>query len=308
MTDIISSVHILWCLLALFPVAAIAQTQIEAPGGVAAGSITNSPITIGLPPAELIHLVEIFSQQIATSNEARTQAEARAAELATQLGFTREAVIGFFRILGEQEVPLEQIPTKLAEIAGRYRALIDRWSVLDPADPAAAELAARAKAAIDTGHYDEADAILSRAREREIAAARQAEQLALDAQQAAERRWLRAAEAEGKRGDLAMIRLRYIEAAQNYAAAADDVPSTRQDERRRYMEQEAFALSTQGEERADDMAAKEAIVRFRALADSSDRAVAPLEWARRQMYLGNALQKLGVREAGMTRLEEAVAA
>src|SRR3954451_2555865 len=80
------------------------QTRIEAPGGVAAQRIENSPITVGLPPAEQIRLVEIFSQQIAVSAEARAQAEARATKIAAEYGFTINAVIGLFRILGEQDV------------------------------------------------------------------------------------------------------------------------------------------------------------------------------------------------------------
>jgi hypothetical protein len=63
------------------------------------------------------------------------------------------------------------------------------------------------------------------------------------------RRWLRAAEADGKRGDLAMTRLRYAEAAQHYAAAAGNVPAARQDVRGRYLEQEALALYREGDER-----------------------------------------------------------
>ena len=98
---------------------------------MAAQSITNSPITFGLKPDEQLRMVEVFSQQITVSSEARAKAEARAAELGTQLGFTREAVIGFFRIVGEQDVPLERMPTKLGEIAARHRAMLDRWSVLE---------------------------------------------------------------------------------------------------------------------------------------------------------------------------------
>src|SRR5947209_13776192 len=112
--------------IVLVPVGATAQqSRIEAPGGVAAESITNSPITIGLPAAEQLRMVEIFSQQIVVTNEARVNAERRAEQLGTQLGVTRDAVIGFFRIIGEKDVPLEQIPTKLGEIASRHLALMD---------------------------------------------------------------------------------------------------------------------------------------------------------------------------------------
>jgi tetratricopeptide (TPR) repeat protein len=300
--------RILAALVAFLPVGVAAQTRIEAPGGVAAQTITNSPINIGATPAEQQALVAIFSQQIAVTSEARAKAEARAAELGTQLGFTQGAVISFFRIVGERDVPPEQIATKLGEIAAKHRALMDRWSVLDTADPATGALAAEAKAAIDAGRYDEADAMLVRARDQEIAAARQAEQLAHDAQQAAERRWLRAAEADGKRGDLAMTRLRYVEAAQHYAAAATSVPIARQRERRQYLWKEADALYHQGDERGDNKAAASAVDRYRALLGVMDRAAIPLDWAMTQMNLGNALQVLGDRAAGTERLEEAVAA
>jgi tetratricopeptide (TPR) repeat protein len=295
-------------LVAFLPLGVEAQTRIEAPGGVAAQTITNSPISIGATPAEQQALAAIFSQQIAVSSDARAKAEARAAELATQLGFTQGAVINFLRIVGEQDVPLEQIGTKLSEIAAKHRELMDRWSVLDMADPATAALAVQARAAIDEGRYDEADVALLRARDQEIAAAHQAEQLERDAKQAAERRWLRAAAADGKLGDLAMTRLRYVDAAQHYAAAANRVPAERHGERREYLEQEAFALYRQGAERGDNRSAALAIDRYRVLARAVDRAALPLDWARTQIRLGCALFSLGERETGTRRLEDAVAA
>ena len=300
--------RLLLVLLACAPAPLTAQPRIEAPGGVAVGTNTNSPITIGMKPDEQIRLVEVFTQKIVASNEERVKAEARSAELGVQLGFTRDAVIGFFRILGEQNISPEQIPLKLGQIAERHRAMLDRWSVLDATDPAVAALATEAKTAIDNGRYDDADALLQRAQEQDVAAARQADQLARDARQASERRWLRAAEAEGKRGDLAMTRLRYDDAAMRYAAAAGMVPPTRRDESRRYLEQEAGALYQQGNERGDNKAASLAIDRYLALTRSVDHAASPLDWARTQMNLGNALWTLGSRESGTGRLEEAVAA
>jgi hypothetical protein len=201
----------------------------------------------------------------------------------------------------------EQVPTKLGAIVARHRPMLDRWSVLDAADPATAALAAEAKTAIDNGRYDEAAALLLRAHEQDIAAAHQAEQLARDAQQAAERRWMLAAESEGKRGDLSMTRLRYDDAAKRYAAAASMVPSTRPDERRRYLEREG-ALYRQGTERGDNKAALLAIDRYRAFARAADHAAVPLDWAMTQYNLDLALETLGERESGTARLEEAVAA
>lgn len=97
----------------------------ESPGDVSTTQIgdisAGRDVHIGASSAELIRLTEVFSSQIGVSTEALAKAEARAAELATQLGFTVEAVIGFFRTIGEREVPREKVPSKLAEIAAQHR-------------------------------------------------------------------------------------------------------------------------------------------------------------------------------------------
>ena len=65
------------------------------------------------------------------------------------------------------------MPLKLGEIAARHRAMLDRWSLLDAPDPATAALVTEAKAAIDSGRYDEADALLVRTEEQDVGAAPQ---------------------------------------------------------------------------------------------------------------------------------------
>ena len=163
-----------------------AQVTISAPGGVAAAQITNSPIRIGLSPEELRRTVKDLSKDSRVSSEARAQAEIRAAQLAAQLNLTQEVVIGLLRNVGEQDVPPEQIAIKLSEIAAKHRALMDRVSALDTANPATAAIAVQAKAAIEAGHYVEANAALSRVPAHETATTRQAERPASDAQQPAE--------------------------------------------------------------------------------------------------------------------------
>ena len=101
----------------------LAQTT-ESPGGntTQIGDISaGRDVHIGASPAELVRLTEVFSNQVGVSTEALAKAEARAADLATQLGFTVEAMIGFFRTVGQQEVPREKVPAKLAEIAAQHR-------------------------------------------------------------------------------------------------------------------------------------------------------------------------------------------
>src|SRR6185312_7138426 len=95
-----------------------AQTRIEAPSGVAAQSISNSKINSTVNqenPATLALLAKALGDKD-VSEEHRRQAEAKAAELATKLGFTTAAVTEFFKILGEQNVSEEKIPARLVEI------------------------------------------------------------------------------------------------------------------------------------------------------------------------------------------------
>jgi len=88
------------------------------------GSVSNSTIinTVNRQdPAVLAAMAKTFADQMAATTEARAKAEAKAAELATQLGLTSTALTEFFRILGEQNVPPEQMPKKLVDIAIKYK-------------------------------------------------------------------------------------------------------------------------------------------------------------------------------------------
>jgi hypothetical protein len=64
-------------LLILAPAPVPAQTRIEAPNGVAAQSITNSPITFGLKPDEQLQIIEAFFA--ADGSEQRRPGQSRGA-------------------------------------------------------------------------------------------------------------------------------------------------------------------------------------------------------------------------------------
>jgi hypothetical protein len=116
------------------------------------GSVSNSTIinTINKQdPAVLAAMAKTFADQLAATTEAKAQAEARAAELATKLGFTSTAVVEFFKILGEQDVPEDKAPTRLIEIATHFAQTRDELAALEPDDPHAAELA-RARKRLST--------------------------------------------------------------------------------------------------------------------------------------------------------------
>src|SRR5689334_22040267 len=56
-------------------------------------------------------------------------------DVSTQLHTTKEAVRGFFKILNESDVPLENLPRVLVEIAQRHRDLLQRLSALATENP-----------------------------------------------------------------------------------------------------------------------------------------------------------------------------
>ena len=118
------------------------------------------------------------------------------------------------------------------------------------------------------------------------------------------------AETIAGRGDIALARLRYSEAARHFANAAAvlHAESTYQDQRIGYLEKEADALYRRGDEFGDNGALLAAIERQRSLLNLLPRERVPLAWAMTQTNLGNALLRLGERESGTDRLNEAVAA
>jgi hypothetical protein len=56
---------------------------------------------------------------------------------------------------------MEKLPATLATIAQRYRAMEERLAALDPDDPATKALIEKARAELNAGHHDLADALLS---------------------------------------------------------------------------------------------------------------------------------------------------
>jgi hypothetical protein len=152
------------------------------------GSVSNSTLTNTVNhenPATLAMLAKALSDKDA-SEEHRREAEVKAAELSTKLGFTSAAVVEFFRILGNQDVPEEKVPARLVEVATHFAQTRDALAALEPDDAHAAALARSAKEALDNGRLTEADDLLDRAKEGELAALRQARELKQKAQEAEE--------------------------------------------------------------------------------------------------------------------------
>ena len=100
-----------------------AKPNVQAEHSVAFfGDISHSTITIGSTPKELGELVRANSEADSATIE----------KLAKEIGVTQGAVTTFLGVLGEKNVPLEQLPSKLGEIAERHKALLTQIGAFRP--------------------------------------------------------------------------------------------------------------------------------------------------------------------------------
>jgi hypothetical protein len=248
----------------------------------------------------IIAMVQELTAKIGATDAERAALAAEVERLRGAEALTAQAIAGFLRALGEQEVAPGDYPGFLPRLAERYRALreeAERRTQL----PAALEAErARAREAIEAGDLEGADAILRRIAAR-IAAHRREQQEA----------WQQSCREEAalttERAAIATTRLRYREAAALHAEAAALLAFDAAASWAALMEA-AKALYDHGSEFGDNDALREAIATYGSALALAPRDRVPLDWARTQNYRGNALATLGDRESGTELLEEAVAA
>src|SRR5215472_8908961 len=269
-----------------------AQEVSAGPGGVAVGkNIIDSQINIGIPAEKLPSIIEAATKDWRLLNE---QQKKTINDLQKTLGVNEDALRSFLQAIGERAVPVEQLGQKLLEIAGRYRELLAQVRPSPDDGPNAAEIKNAAARALEAGQFDRADELLDQLQKLQDAAL--------------EQRQLQRASTSAQRGQLAMARLQYRNAARHFADAGRHVPPEHSEVRVGYLDQEAGALYREGDERGDNGALAAAIERYRVVLTILSRETLPLAWAATQNNLGNALATLGVRENGTARLGKAVAA
>ena len=278
------------------PRSAQADCGSVAVGGSALGNTINinNPVC-GIPPEQLEALVQ---ERIKDKTRDLEELSATRKELIQHLKADLELNQGQVRtaldIVGEANVPPERLAVKLVDIAKRFKVLQTAAAAQPGDDPKVTALKVEAQKAISAGDLAKADELL--------AAVEQIQSAALD------RLALNAAETSAQRGQVALTRLRYLDAAQHFATAASRMPSGQEDKRLAYLEQEADALYQQGDEFGDNRAASMTIERRRQIIAMTPRDQFPLEWARTQNNLGVALTTLGTRESGTEKLEQAIEA
>jgi tetratricopeptide (TPR) repeat protein len=268
------------CFFASIPVA-YAQVRADTGGIAIGGSVTGSTINIGVPSEQLAVLV----RQAADLSETQKKVIAK---LEGELDLNQRQIRAALGILGENDIPPERLADKLVEIAERFKALQATASAQPGDDPKIAALKNDAQKAIETGELAKADALLA---DVETEQRRSLDRLAINA-----------VETSAQRGEIALTRLRYAEAAKHFANAAMALPpnSAYEDKRMRLLAREARALTLQGHELGDNDALRASIERFKRLVEMRPRV--PRNW----VGLGHALVALGQREGETTKLEEAV--
>jgi tetratricopeptide (TPR) repeat protein len=270
-------------------ISADAQQGVRAETGAVAigGNVSGSTINIGVPPEQLAALV----RQSADLSETQKKVIAK---LEGELDLNQRQISAALGILGENDIPPERLAAKLVEIAERFKDLQATASTQPGDSPTIVSLKAEAQKAISAGELAKADALLADAETEQ--------------RHALDRLAVNAAETAARRGEIALTRLRYAEAAKHFANGAAVFPpgSAHEDKWISYLQKEANALYQQGDERGDGDALRSAIERRKRLLELVPREGAPLKWAGTLSDLGDALWNLGARESGTAKLEEAV--
>jgi tetratricopeptide (TPR) repeat protein len=182
--------------------------------GVGAGRDVQvgGDINIGLTPVQVRDLMQQILGEQNTS-------VAKVEELSGRLGVTNSAIETFFQILGQQNVPIEDLPATLVEIAQRHRSLIEQIGSVPSQSPDIQAIKDRARDAVEQGDYERAEALLTEAEDRALEAARRV-------RAEADRQFLDAAATRAERGELSLTQLDYAGAASHFRSAAELVPAT----------------------------------------------------------------------------------
>src|SRR5439155_1989295 len=194
-------------------------------------------VIIGIPQEKVDELVRDAKRPL---EDLTTQQRDNIVLLKEKLDLNERQVRAALGILGENDIPPERLAAKLVEIAERFKALQETASAQPGDDPKIVTLKGEAQKAIDAGELAKADALLA--------------DVEMEQRRALDRLAVNAAETSARRGDIALTRLRYREAATHFANAAAVFPpnSAYEGKRLSYLRKEAAAVFQQGDEFGDN--------------------------------------------------------
>src|SRR5262245_2797417 len=187
-------------------------TRVEATSCASAigGNVTASNVSVvcGIPPEVLDALVnsrtKVLEELVSAHRETITL-------LKGSLDLNERQIRAALEAIGESNVPAERLAAKLVEIAENFKALREAASARPGDAPNIAALKADAQKAIEAGELAKADALLA--------------DVETEQRRAHDRFPMNEAETSARRGDIALTRLRYAEAAKHFANAAAVFPA-----------------------------------------------------------------------------------
>ena len=218
-------------------------------------------------------------------------------KLVNKYGITEGALNSFFATLKEKKVPPEEYPEALQKFAERFLSLQKQLADLKNEGSAHAKLLAQAEQAINAGDYTRAEDLIKKYFDAE----------SRDAKKKWEQSQLNLAKAPELLGESAMVQLQHQKAASHFEQAVQLVPEGNGDQKAKYQLKWANALREFGDYKGDNAALEQAIGLYREVLDQYTLMRAPSKWTTTKNELGTALWRLGLRELGTARLEEAVA-
>jgi len=243
---------------------------------------------IGVPPELLDELVRQHADYSETQKKLIRKLEA---DLELSQNQMRTALL----IIGETDVPSEALGTKLVEIARQLKVPSPLAITELPHDQKFESLISDAEQAFQAGELAKADRLLADA-EREQA-------------EAAERSAVNAANTCARRGQIALVRLRYLEAANHFATAHSKlVPgSVNEGLRLGYLYEEAAALYYEGY-RSDNAALMTALERIGQLLGTGTGNLTDHLRSQSHILRGAILNQLGQRKNDTSLLVQGIAA
>ncbi|WPD23643.1 MAG: tetratricopeptide repeat protein [Candidatus Electrothrix scaldis] len=161
--------------------------------------------------------------------------EERADELKDQLSITDLTLRNFFKILEENQVPRDDLDSKLRDIAAQYKELLARLATVQSEDPEVRRLKDEARQAIEAGKYAEAEDLLNRAEARDVQAIEELEQ-------AARQRRISAAATNVDQAKLQELQWHYEKAAAYWQKAAALLPEEEKKDKAYYLNEAGYDL------------------------------------------------------------------
>ncbi|WP_051429731.1 caspase family protein, partial [Mesorhizobium loti] len=236
-----------------------------------------------------------------TPADLRREVEAAAAKAAVPM----DAIYGLLQALG-QKVPSD--PTELDQLLKAQTDTIKKamaeHTALTSSDPEIARLSGLAQQALDEGALDLSVSFWEQAKDRYLVISK-----SLDAAEAdLKSRRLEGGAVIAKTAQAYALTGDYPAAAENYRLAFDQVKKWDRATAATYKGGEADALETQGDQKGDNDALKQAIAAYGDALDLLPRGSDRLGWAQLQNGLGYALERLGERESSTDSLNASIKA